>query len=208
MILSGKEFRFINSGELFAISSNSKPNSNNSDWDCEDGYFETGDICTQCSPCPDGEERTGCSGTSGGSCSPCTGQTYKSNGVCTNVPSNSSPTANKGDFTCNEGYFKSGNSCSQCGGCTINKYRSGCTPTSAGNCSNCPYGRVKDNTGNGGISSCIPCGNGRMAMNTHGSYPRGYCMCPPYHAYADRPGMGQWCRKKWPDWPPGPEWAV
>ena len=207
-------YKSVSSSEACTpVPDNSTPTWNKRGWDCNAGYFKSGNSCSACAslPCPAGKERLGCGGNSPGVCQQCTGQTYKSdagNGGCENVPVNAT-TSDNIEWSCDPGYYKSGNSCIECGGCPLNEYRSGCTPTSAGSCNTCPYGKYKNDTTNGGISSCIPCGMGRIAKNTHGDFPSIYCVCPDGYAYAYRPGWGQWCGKKEcgrcrPEWAPGP----
>ena len=125
-------------------------------------YFKTveefnmyGYTCNQCGPCAKGVGRVNCGGTSSGDCVSCTGRTYKpdsGNGECITVPANSKPTTNKQDFTCNPGYFKSGNSCSECGSCPAGKERLGCGGNSPGECELCPGNSYKPEAGTGGCT--------------------------------------------------------
>ena len=144
--------------------------SDNIEWSCDPGYYKSGNSCIACSPCGAGMERRGCSGNEPGECFFCTGQTYKPNSgndECTAVPSNSNPTTNKQDFTCNSGYYRSGDSCDACPACKDNEYSTGSCggTTNTKRCYNC--GACKDNeystgscggTTNTKLCHTCPCG--------------------------------------------------
>ena len=92
--------------------------------------------CSSLSSCGSGQYRSGCGGSSAGSCVACTVGTFKTS--------------------------SGSEACSSCAGCSAGKYRSGCGGSSAGSCIACGSGTFKTSSGSEACSSCAGCGPGEF----------------------------------------------
>ena len=187
-------------------------NMNNCAWKCEPNFYQKSGKCLSCSNqvCAAGKYRTGscghgvgnkfkcktcakncapwqyrkgCSGTSAGSCVSCTNSLPANSAYSVQGPVNS----NKCGWLCKPGYFKSGNTCGQCGNanCPSGQYRTGSCSHSAGNgfkcinCPrNCPIGQYRYSCGNTSFGACRACRNPKPAnskYSTQGLVNQGNC---------------------------------
>ena len=104
---------------------------------CISGFFKVGTTCVACdtSSCQIGQYRSACTAAANGQCV-----------ACTKAPSNAKYTSagkpygsNACDWTCNTGYYLSGESCLPCStsACPVGQYRTQCTSTANSQCLEC-----------------------------------------------------------------------
>ena len=127
-------------------------NDNSCMWKCSLGYYQTGNSCAKCavdaSACNAGYYRTTCTSTADGVCTPCspvTGGTLTGYGNTLDV-------ATSCPFTCNAGYEKFQNICTQC---LSGKYSD--AGLDCQTCPSCPRGQYRSGcgAGQGGCSACL-----------------------------------------------------
>ena len=135
-------------------------------------------VCNACaSDCGVGRFRTACSGTSAGTCTSC--RNGPANATYTSEGSVNAAGAGDCAWTCNEGFYKDGNTCRACANqlCAPGSYRTGECSHAAGNgfqcnacATNCGIGRAR--TGCSGTSEgrCEACTNlpARASFTTQG----------------------------------------
>ena len=136
--------------------------SDNCSWSCNAGYYESGQACLGCtlSPCPIGHYRGKCGFSSDAECLQCTGNPINSVFTSPGSPA----TSNDCVWTCNAGYYQSGQS-SMCLACTT---------------SSCKVGEYRDEcmSGSSSDAECLPCIDGpseSIYISINSSATSNYC---------------------------------
>ena len=151
----------------------------NGEWKCTScnwGYYKNGNTCMECQGCPTGQHRVNCGGNSAGMCVSnicnCNGGQRAEGAAC---PIN-------GEWkctSCNWGYYKNGNTCTQCRQCNNNEQQTrdcsgtqnrvciwkqcNCNGGTAASGANCPWN---------GAYKCIGCHHNHTLRNDVCTYNR------------------------------------
>ena len=151
---------------------------------CAEKNYYKDYTCTACPTCTAGKYRSGCTGSSAGSCVTCPAGTFSLDGAwegCTGCLASENKYQDSADQS----------SCKTCATCGAGSYIStACTNTANGACSACAAGSYQPN-GGVRVTACTPCEAGKFQPNTGASACRDWTVCPAGNYTSQTPSTTQ-----------------